>query len=199
MILAMGRVMLQSVHMEKPLHEFFSHIARQSFHELGVDDQPVVDYVAALLTEFARADRLYPIRDRDGRAIDHVADITRTPARISPNDQRSLLRARALRKYVGDYSLFMSGVFRSHVESRGALAYYFEEGQRSYWAVSELDLTRFETDFLFFQQLAKNFEHYSGALDYMRKSYFTPEPGRGPFAEFLRQVEGWISGGLSQN
>ena len=67
------------------------------------------------------------------------------------------------------------------------------EGQRSYRAVSELDLTMFRTGFLLFEQLAKNFEDYSGALDYMRKAYFAPQPGHSPFVEFLRQIEGWIT------
>ena len=66
--------------------------------------------------------------------------------------------------------------------------------------VSELDLTLYRTGFLFFQQLSKNFEFYSGALDYMRKAYFAPQSGgESPFAVFLRQVEGWITDGLSDN
>jgi hypothetical protein len=104
-----------------------------------------------------------------------------------------------MRKQVADYALFMSGLFRTHVEQRGALDYYFEEGQRSYWKVSELDLTLYRTGFVFFQQLSKNFEFYSGALDYMRKAYFAPQPGDNAFATFLRQVRGWITTGLSEN
>lgn len=189
--------------MEKPLasarlHDFFLRTTERTFHELGVGDESVIEYVAAVLTDFARSDRLYPLRTQRGRAIDGVGDIRRA-TKPAPDDQRNALRARALQKYVGDYSLFMTGLFRSHVERRGALEYYVGEGQRSYRAVSELDLTMFRTGFLLFEQLAKNFEHYSGALDYMRKAYFTPQPGHSPFAEFLRQVEGWITSGLSDN
>jgi len=43
------------------LHEFFLSVTRRSFAELGVGDEAVVDYVAALMTEFARADRLYAL------------------------------------------------------------------------------------------------------------------------------------------
>lgn len=195
--------MLQSVAMEKPLasarlHDFFLRTTEKSFHELGVGDETVVGYIAAVLTEFARSDRLYTLRTQRGRAVDGVGDMRRA-TRQAPEDQQHALRARALQKHLGDYTLFMSGLFRSHVESRGALGYYVEEGQRSYRAVSALDLTMFRTGFYLFEQLAKNFEDYSGALDYMRKAYFTPQPGRSPFAEFLRQVEGWITSGLSDN
>jgi len=185
--------------MEKPLerarlHEFFLSTTQRTFRELGVGDESVIDYVAAVLTEFARSDRLYALRTARGRAIDGVGDMRRAA------DQTHAMRARAARKYVGDYTLFMTGLFRSHVESRGALGYYVEEGQRSYRAVSELDLNLFRTGFLLFEQLAKNFEDYSGALDYMRKTYFAPTPGQSPFAaEFLRRIEGWITSGLSDN
>jgi hypothetical protein len=189
--------------MEKPvtnahLHEFFLAMTRQSFTEVGLDDQGIVDYVATMLTDFARTDRLHPLRNARGHAIVGV-DAIRRATEPTPHDQPSIVRARAMQKYVGDYALFMSGLFRAQVEQRGALGYYFEEGQRSYRAVSELELTLLRTGFLFFEQLAKNFEHYSGALDYMRKAYFAPLPGQSPFAEFLRQVEGWISSGLSDN
>ena len=181
------------------LHEFFLAMARRSFAELGLSDEPVVGYVAALMTEFARSDRLYPVRSDNGNAVDSIVRVLLETPR-QPHDQRSLVRAREVRKYVGDYALFMTGLFRAHVERTGTLDYYLEEGRRSYWAVSEFDLSLYRTGFLFFQQLSKNFEFYSGALDYMRKAYFTPTPGgRTAFAEFLKQVEGWITSGLSDN
>ena len=194
--------MLHSFHMEKPvvapLHDFFLRMTRRSFDELGLGDQAVVGYVAAVLTEFARTDRLYAVRNERGRAVDELRDLRGAVDRTG-GDRQSMLRTRALQKYVGDYTLFMTGLFRTHVERRGALDIYVAEGQRSYRAVSELDLSMFKTGFLFFAELAKNFEHYSGALDYMRRAYFTPQPGESPFAEFLQRIEGWIRGGLSDN
>jgi len=189
--------------MEKPtessrLRDFFHAMARRSFTELGVGDDEVVGYVAALLTDFSRADRLYALRSGPRP----TAGVVQMPAgpHDGPRDARTLMRTHALRKYVADYALFMSGLFRTHVEQCGALDYYFQEGQRAYWEVSELDLARYRTGFLLFQQLSRNFEHYSGALDYMRKAYFAPQPGtESPFAVFLREVEGWITTGVSSN
>lgn len=180
------------------LHDFFLGMARRSFGELGLRDEAIVGYVAALMTEFARADRLYALRTESGKAIDGIVQVLLESGR-APHDQRGLSQAREIRKYVGDYALFMSGLFRTHVERIGSLAYYLEEGRRSYWAVSEFDLTLYRTGFLLFQQLSKNFEYYSGALDYMRKAYFAPHSGRSPFEAFLNQVQGWITSGLSDN
>jgi hypothetical protein len=180
------------------LHDFFLTMARKSFGELGVGDQAIVGYVAAVMTEFARADRLYALRTASGHTIDSVVQMLVETDKARADDP-SIECTREARRYVGDYSLFMSGLFRTHVEKDGALEYYMEEGRRSYWAVSELDLTMFRTGFLMFQQLSTNFEYYSGALDYMRKAYFAPQPSQSPFDQFLHEVEGWIATGLSSN
>jgi hypothetical protein len=180
------------------LHDFFHSMARQSFAELGLDDEAVVSYVTNVITEFARADSLYAASKESGRAVDSVTRIL-LKARDVPSGAPGIACTHAMRKYVGDYTLFMSGLFRTHVEKRGALGYYLEEGRRAYWAVSELELLHFRTGFLLFQQLSKNFEYYSGALDYMRQAYFASASGASLFKRFLKQIEGWISTGLSDN
>ena len=180
------------------LQRFFLDLTRQSFSQLGINDATVARYVADVLTDFASTDRLYWVRRPEGRKLESVVEIL---AETQPKAAREnqLLRERALRKYLGDYTLFMSGIFRSHVEGRGFLDYYLEEGRRSYWTVSELDLSLYRTGFILFQELSEKFEYYSGALDYMRKTYFAREPGEEPFAGFLKQVEGWMKVNLTEN
>jgi hypothetical protein len=158
----------------------------------------VAGYVADVLTDFARADNLYKIRARAGRKVDSVVEVLPQKPASFPAEN-DLLRERSLRKYVGDYALFMSGIFRSYVEGKGFLEYYIAEGSRSYWTVSELDLSLYRTGFFLFQELSKKFEYYSGALDYTRKAYFAAQPGEDPFAGFLRQVEGWIKVNITEN
>lgn len=180
------------------LHRFFLSLTRQSFWQLGINDATVVQYVAEVLTAFARADNLYRVRSRTGKKLDSVVEILVENRPETVRESR-LLRERALRKYLGDYTLFMSGIFRSYVEGNGFLDYYLQEGRRSYWTVSELDLSLYRTGFILFQELSKKFEYYSGALDYMRKAYFAPEPGEDPFAGFLKQIEGWMKVNLTEN
>ena len=180
------------------LQGFFYNLTQRSFSQLGINDITVARYVADVLADFARSDRLYPIRSRAGRKLDSVVEILAESRRETARENR-LLRERALRKYLGDYTLFMSGIFRSHVEGKGFLDYYLQEGRRSYWTVFELDLSLYRTGFILFQELSKKFEYYSGALDYMRKTYFAPEPGEDPFAGFLKQIEGWVKVNLAEN
>ncbi len=181
------------------LHTFFLKLTRQSFWELGINDAPVAEYVADVLTDFARTENLTQIRSRPEKKLESLVEVLAESKEETFREGPTLLQERAVRKHQGDYALFMSGIFRSHVESHGFLDYYFEEGSRSYWIVSELDLSLYRTGFLLYQELSKKFEYYSGALDFMRKAYFAPEPGKDPFSGFLKQIEGWMKVNISEN
>lgn len=180
------------------LNGFFLDMTRRSFFELGINDPQVTRYVADVLCDFARTDKLYRMRSRSGRRLDSVVEIL-AAAEDEPPGETPLMRERRVRKYLGDYTLFMSGFFRSHVEQGGFLDYYLKEGRRSYWTVSEVDLSLYRTGFLLFQELSQKFEYFSGALDYMQKAYFAPAPGRDPFAGFLKRVEGWMKVTVTNN
>jgi len=191
-------MMLEKKPSDDRLQKFFLKTVRESFAQLGINDATVARYVAEVLAEFARSDNLYRIRGRQGRKVDSVVEmLARHSHRLS--DEADVLRERSLRKYVGDYALFMSGIFRKHVEGMGSLDYYIQEGSRSYWTVSELDLSLYRTGYFLYQELSKKFEYYSGALDYTRKAYFAAAPGEEPFSGFVRQIEGWMKINVSEN
>ena len=183
---------------DNKLRGFFGDIVRSSFWQLGINDSTVAGYVADVLTEFARADNLYKIRAEGGRKVDSVVGMLSQQPDPS-GEETDLLRERSLRKYVGDYALFMSGIFRKYIEGKGSLDYYIQEGSRSYWTVSELDLALYRTGYYLYQELSTKFEYYSGALDFMRKTHFAAAPGEDPFAGFLRQIRGWIKIHVSEN
>lgn len=183
---------------DNKLKGFFLNVVRQSFWQLGINDAMVANYVADVLTEFARTDNLYRIRGQRGRKVDSVVEMLAAKA-DEPPDQDAILTERSRRKYVGDYALFMSGIFRNYITRQGCLSYYIEEGSRSYWTVSELDVSLYRTGFILFQELSKKFEYYSGALDYTRKAYFAADPGEDPFAGFLRQIDGWAKVNIRPN
>lgn len=173
-------------------------MVRQSFWQLGIYDATVADYVAEVLAEFARADNLYKFRGRGGLRADRIAGfLAKRPSGAATENE--VLWERSLRKYAGDYALFMSGIFRKHVEGSGALDYYIKEGSRSYWTVSELDLSLYRTGYFLYQELSTKFEYYSGALDYTRKAYFATAAGEDPFAGFVRQIEGWMKVNITEN
>lgn len=179
------------------LKGFFLTVVRKSFDQLGIGDRQIASYVASMLADFSRSDRWLALRGAEGRRLTSVVEMTL--AQLGPGEHDRVSGERQLRKYVGDYTLFMSGLFRRFVERGGYLDYYLEEGARSYRMVSTLDVALYNPGFLMFEELSKGFEHYSGALDFMRKCYFTPAPNEDPFAGFLRQIQGWVRYGLSDN
>ena len=56
-----------------------------------------------------------------------------------PTPHFSPVRERELRRHIGDYTRFMPGRFREHVEGMSITGYYIREGKRAYRFVSEHD------------------------------------------------------------
>jgi hypothetical protein len=81
--------------------------------------------------------------------------------------------------------MFMTGVFREHVERLSATDYYLREGRRAYRFVSETARADESKDAPLYRRLSERFEHYAGALTYARKVYFPseqwPPAGTDPF------------------
>lgn len=177
------------------LPRFFDRAVRQAFGDLAVDDTPVARYLTELLTRFARADALRAVRAVAERRLDTVVDsllVIQTAWDIgSPSfDPGS---EEVLRRHVGDYTLFMTGIFRDHVERMAVVGYYEREGRRAYRFLAETARTGGRTDAPVFRRLADRFEQYAGALTYARKVYFRADaatPGTWPGDPFRHVFAG---------
>src|SRR5260370_25852575 len=122
---------------------------RTSCGEVGIADQQVVEYVASVLTDFSAAGNWLALRDAEGRHLTSVVEMLGSQTG-PPQTRGRVLGERELRKYVGDYTLFMSGLFRTFFERGGYLHYYLEERKHSYQTVSELYVAPFHPVFLIF-------------------------------------------------
>lgn len=168
------------------IKSFFSNLVHTSFLDLGKEkDRDAAGYLIDMLTEFARAESLYKLSDNEGKKIQTIVEILLESKNAQTNDSGY---EREVRKYVGDFALFMSGIFRDYVNRGSYLRYYMNEGMKSYFVVSRLDLERGEGNPIMFNKLSREFEFYSGALDYMRKVYFGPENQGDPFRSFAAQL-----------
>jgi hypothetical protein len=83
-----------------------------------------------------------------------------------------------VRRHIGDYTLFMTGIFSERVARTASMSYYVTEGKRAYQFVSEHARGRGER--APYQRLAERFEGYMRALDYTRRTYFV-DPSLHPF------------------
>ncbi|MEW6143474.1 MAG: hypothetical protein AB1598_00485 [Thermodesulfobacteriota bacterium] len=168
------------------IKSFFSGLVHTSFTDLGKEkDRDAAGYLIDMLTEFARTESLYKLSDSEGKKIQTIVEMLLESKNMQASDSGY---EREVRKYVGDFALFMSGIFRDYVNRGSYLRYYMNEGMKSYFVVSRLDLERGEGNPIMFSKLSREFEFYSGALDYMRKVYFGPENHGDPFRSFAAQL-----------
>ena len=168
------------------IRSFFNKLVKMSFFDLGKEqDSVAAGYLTDMLTEFARTEKLYKLRDSEGNKVQTIVEILLE----SPNTpEESTESEREVRKYVGDFALFMSGIFRDYVNRGSYLQYYMNEGMKSYFVVSRIDLEMGKGDPIMFSRLSREFEFYSGALDYMRRVYFTQEGSTDPLSNFTYQI-----------
>jgi hypothetical protein len=168
------------------LKAFFGKLIKMSLFDLGMQrDTQITTYLADVLTDFAKTEKLYSISNTEGKKLNTVVDML---IEIQGGSREGSEWEREMRKYIGDFTLFMTGIFRDYITNGSYLRYYINEGTRSYFLVSKFDLETGRGNPFVFSRLSKDFELYSGALDYMRKVYFQPGKPGDPFSEFVEQV-----------
>lgn len=148
-----------------PLEPFFRQVVRNSYEgKLGLHDPEVTGYVAHLLCEFSRTDRLYNMRDEAGHPIRELEEMMRASDPVHGPAQ-SFDAERALRKHIGDYALFVGGMYPEAVgSSRGrhlhqpTLEELIRAGKESYYIVSQFNLFEYEHEAPLFARLSDSFE-----------------------------------------
>ena len=162
------------------LARFFERVVRQALGDLRLGGPAEGAYLAALLTRFARTDELHLIRDAAGRPLDSVAGLLIEAERAwdfrAPDFDP--FRERRIRQHVGDYALFMTGVFREHVERRAGASYSVRQGQRAYQAVADFERSALRPEAPLFSALAAGFEENAEALAYLKRVYCCPADSR---------------------
>ncbi|HZO84573.1 MAG TPA: hypothetical protein VFC26_05130 [Verrucomicrobiae bacterium] len=117
------------------MYLYFYILVRNVFRGSGLGDREVSDYVAAVLAEFSQTHRTQ-LRTKTGQT-DYFVDML--AALQTADDITSFF----IRAHMGNYSLFLSGVFpdriRMRSERRGApdIRYYEEIGRSSFRAASD--------------------------------------------------------------
>src|SRR2546427_5000909 len=93
-----------------PLRKLFGALAERAFTEkLGWPDFNVSDYISKLLVEFTRTDHLYRIKSAKGEQLEAVVDLL-YESEVT-HGSRSFEREREVHRHIGDFTLFMAGLF----------------------------------------------------------------------------------------
>lgn len=166
------------------LKRFFQWFTRRAFQDLQSRDWEVADYLSEVLARFARADQLYRFGHYQGKPIGSVVEVLLEVEEVTPDPHRQ----RDTFQQLGDYLLFMAGLFREYVQARGFLGYYLAEGPRAYKKVSEVERGLFRPSARLFERLSAGFEFHAGALHYMRKTFFRDPSEEDPVGSWRKQV-----------
>ncbi len=159
-----------------PLVRLFARLTEENFSaHLGWPDGEVIEYVTDVLTDFVHVDQLFRIRNAQGRRVEEVAEMLAEGDLL--HRAETVDREREVHKHIGDYTMFMTGVFPEFLHrlktskvmiSPDALLDYIQVGKRSYRIVSEFTHGAYAESAPLFRKLAENFELCVYGLGYVR-------------------------------
>jgi hypothetical protein len=166
-----------------PLEPFFQQAVRNSYEgKLGLNDPDVTGYVARLLCEFTEADKLYSVRDVAGRPIEELSEMMLAADPVH-GSATSFDAERAIRKHIGDYALFVAGMYpeamdsnRRHRRKRPSLGELILAGKESYFIVSQFNLCEYEQEAPLFARLSDRFERCILGLALVREELAPRKP-----------------------
>jgi hypothetical protein len=112
-------------------------MVRHALRRLGESDRLLADYLAAIVVHFGSRDRAVRLGESDDQIYAALADLLHD---VNDPDAR---RAFLVRAHLGNYALWLSGIFPDYVEQRRwhrggpQLEYYEEMGRRGFQLASE--------------------------------------------------------------
>ena len=166
-----------------PLEPFFQQMVRNSYAgKLGIHDPSITKYVAGLLCEFSEADKLYKVKDENGKPI-MALDAMVTASDPVHGGASSFDAERAVRKHIGDFALFVSGMYPESMDPyrRRNGQQSFEElvkvGKESYYIVSRFDVAEYAEEAPMFARLSEWFDRCIYGLQLVRDDLKLNKPG----------------------
>ena len=138
-------------------------VQRRFYDEWQIRDGDVTAYISAVLSRFTDVRELYRIRNARGKRLEDVGEML-----IESNPllaASSFDREREVRKHVGDYTLFLCGLFPEYVARLprrslrlDSIVDYVKAGKESYRVVSYFDQFEYKAEAPLFRKLAEWFE-----------------------------------------
>ena len=159
-----------------PLERFFQQAVRNSYEgKLGLNDPDIAGYVAHLLCEFSEAENLYKVRNEAGQPLQELEEMISASDPVN-GSAPSFDAERALRKHIGDYALFVGGMYPEAAQSSRHLRHHapslselIHAGKESYFIVSQFNLFEYEQEAPLFARLSDRFEHCILGLTLVRE------------------------------
>ena len=163
---------------------YFYILIRHVLKETGLNDRCVSDYVASLLETFSQTARMKSPADGRATPIQYVSDMLIALQTASPT-QSFLIRA-----HVGNYALFIAGIFPITVQSRAGrgapdVEFYENVGSANYKAAANHRVARSASLSGVYEQLADGFHDVRLALNRVSDSLIHLDSAHAPVVDLL--------------
>jgi hypothetical protein len=150
---------------DHPLQKLFAElVGRHYAEEIGLRDQELIGYVAHVLTEFCDVEQLFKIHNAAGKPLTDVGEMLMESNPLF-GPAPSFDRERQVRKHIGDYTLFFTGMFPesiNHFQLRRhrleSFIDWMKAGKESYYIVSKFDCFEYTKVAPLFERLSDHFE-----------------------------------------
>ncbi|RYD82884.1 MAG: hypothetical protein EOP84_08770 [Verrucomicrobiaceae bacterium] len=158
---------------------YFYILTRHVLKETGMNDRSLSDYVASLLERFSHTARMRSPADGSEAPIQYLSDMLVALRNASPQ-QNFLIRA-----HIGNYALFITGIFHETVQSRsqrGApdMSYYEDMGRASYRVAAQHQVARSWDLTSVYGSLAEGFRDVRLALNRLADSLLHLDTSHSP-------------------
>lgn len=172
----------------------FYVLVRQALLEGGVTDPTTADYVASVVVAFGRGDRAWRVSEESDREYHYLIDMI--AALVDAPERRAFL----LRAHLGNYSLWLTGLFPDFVEGRvrrrGAppLRYYEEMGSAGFRSASSSREAEGLGVAELFLEMSRSFSEVRVALNRVSDRHLW-SGGADPVGSLLREIQRRHGGG----
>jgi hypothetical protein len=170
-----------------PTSLVFYVLVRHALLEVGIRERGTADYVASLLVAFGRAGRAYRVSETTTDEYHYLVDMV---ARLASANARE---AFLLRSHLGNFSLWLSGLFPDYLESRSrrkgapSITYYERMGTTGYQLASRSPEAATLGIDRILSEVADHFSGVRSALNLVSDRYLWPQAGD-PVGRLLREM-----------
>ena len=158
------------------IRKLFAGLVEHAFYaQVGMCDPRLIDYLVMMLIDFIHVDRLYRMRDTDGKRLENIIEMLRFQEKDAQSGVR--IPQRDFHRYIGDFALFWTGVFPEGLQRRSCtpnpdhLIYYVGRGKESYAIASELHDEKSDPPSSLLGRLSTHFEVCAHGLALVRRGW----------------------------
>lgn len=154
------------------LGELFGQTVRLALADLDLYDEATVEYLTDLLTRFTVTQELFPTGS-SGARLDTTGEVLREIQRSWQLEGPGFDPEReiALRRHLGDTTLFITGFFWERPRGAAMKRHYIRLGRWAYRFLADHERARESPRAKLYRRLSDHFESYAGALTYLREVY----------------------------